>query len=58
MEFQVLYKAYLGYEEKAMVAYCKAKDLDAAKKKAKKEIDKLNSKHRGFYQIVKIKEDK
>ena len=58
MKFQVLYKAFLGYEEKVMFAYCKAKDLDAAKKKAKKEIDKLNSKHRGYYQIIKIKEDK
>lgn len=56
MKFQVLYKAYLGYEEKEKIMDIKASSLYAAKKKAKKEIDKLNNKHRGYYQILEIKE--
>lgn len=57
MKFQVLYMAYLGYKEEAIYTQVNASNLDSAKKKAKKMIDKLNNKHRGFYKIVKIKED-
>lgn len=55
MKFQVTYKAYLGYEEKELTMEVKAFNLDSAKKKAAKEIDKLNSKHRGYYKILNIK---
>ena len=56
MKFQVLYMAYLGYEEKPVYTQISASSLDSANKKAKKMIDKLNSKHRGFYKLVKVKE--
>lgn len=56
MKFQVLYTAYLGYKEETLLTQINASNLDSAKKKAVKFIDKLNSKHRGFYKIVKVKE--
>ena len=48
--------AYLGYVEKEVVITIKAFSLEAAKKKASKEIEKLNASHRGFYKLLEVKE--
>ena len=56
MKFICLYMAYLGYVEKEKIMNIKAFSLEGAKKKALKEIDKLNASHRGYYKILEVKE--
>ena len=58
MKFICLYMAYLGYVEKEKIMDIKAGNLEKAKKKASKEIDKLNASHRGYYKILEVKESK